>query len=412
MNLIACIILFFLLAEYVLNLAADNLNLASVSEHVPPSFEDVYDPVKYKQSQSYLRVNTRFEQVVNSIDLLVLLVFWFCGGFAVIDRWTRSFGWGMVATGIIYILALAGLKTMLDQLPALYHTFVIEERFGFNKTTLGTWVKDRIKGLVLALVLGVPLLAGVLAFFNHAGAYAWLWCWGLVTLFSLIVQFVAPTWIMPLFNKFEPLEEGKLKDAIMAYARSIGFSLDNIFVMDGSKRSSKSNAFFTGFGRHRRIVLFDTLIEKHTAEELVAVLAHEMGHYRLRHIIKTMVIGICQAGVLFYLMSLFIDTPALFEAFFMERPSIHAGLIFFSMLYAPIDFFLGLIVQKLSRVHEYEADRFSVTTTGHRQPMIDALKKLSVHNLSNLTPHPFYVFLNYSHPPMLQRIEAIEKTIV
>ncbi len=412
MNWITGCILFFLLADFVLNLVADNLNLAAVKDEIPPSFKDVFDPDKYRQSQSYLRVNTRFGQVVGTIDLLILLIFWFCGGFAFMDRWARSLGWGPVVTGIVYILALAGLKAAVGQLPGLYHTFVIEERFGFNKTTLATWIKDRIKGLGLALVLGVPLLAGVLAFFQYAGAFAWLWCWGLVTLFSLVVQFVAPTWIMPFFNKFKPLEEGQLKDAIMDYARSIGFSLDNIFVMDGSKRSSKSNAFFTGFGRHRRIVLFDTLIENHTSEELVAVLAHEMGHYRLRHIIKMMGIGICQAGVLFYLLSFFIHAQALFDAFYLEQPSIHAGLIFFGMLYAPIDFFLGLIVQNLSRVHEYAADHFAVTTTGHRRPMIDALKKLSVHNLSNLTPHPFYVFLNYSHPPVLQRIEAIERARV
>ena len=410
MNWITFIILFFLLAEYFLNLTSTQLNLNSVSERIPPSFNDVFDPQKYRQAQSYLRTNTRFGQVVSTIDLAILLIFWFSGGFAFIDRCTRSLGWGIIATGIVYILILAGLKAVIDQLFGLYATFVIEQQFGFNKTTIGTWLKDRFKGLILALVLGVPLIAGVLAFFHYSAAAAWIWCWALVTVFMIVVQFIAPTWIMPLFNRFDPLEEGELKNAIMTYAHSIDFSLANIFVMDGSRRSSKSNAFFTGFGRHRRIVLFDTLIENHTTDELVAVLAHEMGHYQLRHIIKMMLIGIVQTGLLFYLMSLIINTPALFKAFYVQQPSIHAGLIFFGMLYAPIDFFIGLIVQKISRAHEYAADRFAVTTSGHRQPMVSALKKLSVHNLSNLTPHPFYVFLNYSHPPVLQRITAIENT--
>ncbi|WP_419663409.1 peptidase M48, Ste24p [Desulfosarcina variabilis str. Montpellier] len=410
MNWITYIILFFLLAEYFLNQTSTHLNLKSVSDRIPTSFKDVFDPQKYRQSQLYLRANTRFGQVVSTIDLLILLIFWFSGGFAFIDRWTRSLGWGLLATGIVYILTLAGVKAVIDQLFGLYATFVIEQEFGFNKTTVATWLKDRFKGLILALVLGVPLIAGVLAFFHYSAAAAWLWCWAMVTIFMVFVQFIAPTWIMPLFNRFDPLEEGELKDAIMTYARSIGFSLANIFVMDGSRRSSKSNAFFTGFGRHRRIVLFDTLIENHTTDELVAVLAHEMGHYQLRHIIKMMLISILQTGLLFYLMSLIIHTPALFKAFYVEQPSIHAGLIFFSMLYAPIDFFIGLIVQNISRAHEYAADHFAVTTTGHRKPMISALKKLSVHNLSNLTPHPFYVFLNYSHPPVLNRIAAIEKT--
>jgi len=409
MNWIAWTILFFLMADYFLHLTSDHLNLMAVSDTVPKSFQGVFDPQKYRQAQSYLRANTRFGQVVSTVDLIILLIFWFAGGFAFMDSWTQSFGWSVLVTGIVYICILAGLKAALDQLFGLYATFVIEQRFGFNQTTLGTWLKDRFKALLLALILGIPLIAGVLAFFRYSGASAWIWCWALVTLFMVIVQFIAPTWIMPLFNRFDPLEEGELKAAIMTYARSIGFSLDNIYVMDGSRRSSKSNAFFTGFGRHRRIVLFDTLIERHTTDELVAVLAHEMGHYQLRHILKMMLLGILQTGLLFYLMSLVLHTPALFAAFYVNQPSIHAGLIFFSMLYAPIDFFLGLIVQKMSRRHEYAADRFAATTTGRTLPMIDALKKLSVHNLSNLTPHPFYVFLNYSHPPVLQRIAAIEK---
>ena len=407
MNWISWIILVFLIADFLLRLLAGRLNLSRISDRIPQPFEGLYAPEKYRQSQAYLRTNTRFGLTVAAVDLTLLLVFWFGGGFAVVDRWTQALEWGPVATGLLFIGMLAGLKTLVDQPFNLYATFVIEERFGFNQTTLGTWIKDRIKGLIVALILGIPLVAGVLLFFLVTGSNAWLWCWLLVTVFMVAVQFIAPTWIMPLFNRFEPLEQGELRDAIMAYAASIGFALENIYVMDGSKRSSKSNAFFTGFGRHRRIVLFDTLIAKHSVDELVAVLAHEMGHYKMRHILKMMVIGILQAGLLLLLLSLVIDTPPLFEAFYLQQPSVHAGLVFFGLLYTPVDFFLGMLVQRISRAHEYAADRFAAETSGRRTAMIEALKKLSVHNLSNLTPHPFYVALNYSHPPVLQRIQAL-----
>jgi STE24 endopeptidase len=408
MNWITWTILAFLVIEFGLHRMANRLNLKALSDRIPLSFRELYDRQKYRQSQAYLRTNTRFGQLVSTIDLIALLIFWFAGGFALVDDWARSLGLGAISTGIAYIGVIIILKLLIDQPFSLYATFVIEQRFGFNQTTAGTWIKDRIKGLVLAVLLGVPLLAGILAFFHYTGSAAWLWCWLLVTGFTICVQFIAPTWIMPLFNRFEPLEAGELKTAIMEYARSIGFSLDNVFVMDGSRRSSKSNAFFTGFGRHRRIVLFDTLIQRHTTDELVAVLAHEMGHYRLKHILKMMGIGIVQTGVLLYLLSLVITTPLLFEAFFVDRPSIHAGLIFFGLLYTPVEFILGLIVQAVSRRHEFAADRFASVTTGKPKALIDALKKLSVDNLSNLHPHHLYVFLNYSHPPVLERIRALE----
>ena len=228
--------------------------------------------------------------------------------------------------------------------------------------------------------------------------------------FMLVFQFVAPNWIMPLFNKYTSLEEGTLKSAIMDYAASIEFPLDNIQVMDGSKRSGKSNAFFTGFGKHKKIVLFDTLIEKHDKDELLAILAHEMGHYKLRHIQKMMVIGILQMGVMLYILSWFLSYKGLFDAFYMEKASVYAGMIFFSLLYSPIDFVMGIYFQMISRKHEYEADRFAAKTTGLSNALVDALKKLSVHNLANLTPHPLNVFLNYSHPPVLNRIKKIGGT--
>lgn len=407
MNPIAYLILFFLLMDWMLNAVADGLNLNAAADNIPEPFKDLYDKETYEQSRQYLKANTLFGQVTGVFDLAVILIFWFSKGFLVLDQWVRAFSLGPVASGMIYIGILILLKTVLSLPFDIYGTFVIEERFGFNKTTWKTWMMDRIKGLALLLLLGGPLLAGILAFFQYAGGGAWIWCWLAVTIFMLFVQFVAPTWIMPLFNKFSPLKDGELKTAIVDYARSIEFSLDNIFVMDGSKRSSKSNAFFTGFGKNKRIVLFDTLIEKHTTRELVSVLAHEMGHYRKKHILKMLLIGILQTGAMFFLMSLFLSYQGLFDAFFVENKSVYAGLIFFGMLYSPIDLVLGIFVQRMSRKHEYEADRFAVETSGYTDDFMDALKKLSVHNLSNLLPHAFYVFLNYSHPPVIKRVEAI-----
>ena len=409
LNIVAVAILGTMIIDAGMNFIADMLNLKAIDKRLPDAFRGWYDPVQYEKSQAYLKVNTHFGWIVGSFDLLLLVVFWFGGGFAWLDDRVSRLGLPMVWSGLIYIGILLAIKSLLSLPFGVYATFVIEERFGFNQTSWQTYVKDRIKAAILAVVLGTPLLAAVLAFFHYAGSGAWWYCWLATVVFMLLVQYIAPTWIMPLFNRFEPLSEGGLRDAIFDYARGIGFKIDNIFVMDGSRRSSKSNAFFTGFGRRRRIVLFDTLIQKHTVDELLAVLAHEMGHYKEKHILKNLLISILQAGVMFYIMSFFISYKGLFEAFQVQQVSVYAGLVFFGMLYAPLDGLMGMAVQALSRRHEYAADRFAVRTTGKRKAMIEALKKLSVHNLSNLRPHPFYVFLNYSHPPVLKRIEAIEK---
>lgn len=409
LNTIAIIIFAAIVFDVVINIYADVLNLKMLQAHVPEPFKGVYDADQYRKSQDYLRVNTRFGWITAVVNLVAILLFWFQGGFPAIDNWARSFERGPVLTGLIYMGTLSFIYGLLSQPFSIYATFVIEERFGFNKTTWRTYLLDLLKGLVLAILIGAPLLAGILAFFEYAGRYAWIYCWVVVILYMLVVQYVAPTWIMPIFNKFNPIEEGELKSAIMSYAESIQFPLKNVYVMDGSKRSSKSNAFFTGFGKNKRIVLFDTLIQRHTVQELVAVLAHEMGHYKKKHILQGMLLGILQTGIMFYLLSFIISYQGLFEAFYVTHVSVYAGLIFFGMLFAPIDFFVGLLMQVRSRSNEYQADRFSVETTWDPQAMIQALKKLSVHNLSNLLPHPFYVFLNYSHPPVLQRIDAIEK---
>lgn len=408
MNIFGIIILVTLMVDFTLNLIADWYNLKSLKTGLPNEFREVYDEETYEQSQEYTRVKTRFGILVSSFNLALLLVFWFAGGFNWLDQIVRSWELGPIWTGLAYIGVLMLLKTVLSLPFSIYSTFVIEERFGFNKTTPRTFVLDMIKGLGLGIMLGGPLLAGILAFFTFIDQYAWLYAWAAVTTFTLFIQFIAPTWIMPIFNKFEPLEEGGLRTKIQDYASSVNFSLEGIYVMDGSKRSSKSNAFFTGFGKNKRIALFDTLIEKHTDEELVSVLAHEIGHYKKKHIIKNMVISILQTGVMFGLLSIFLHSSGLYEAFYMEQQSVYVGLVFFGMLYAPIEMILSVFMQMLSRKHEFEADAFAAATY-KAEPMVQALKKLSKDNLSNLTPHPFYVFLNYSHPPVLQRIRTIRK---
>jgi STE24 endopeptidase len=411
LNRYTAIILTAMLIDILAGLVADYLNLRRLDPNLPASFKGWYDPAEYERSQLYLRVNTRFGWLVGAVNLLLVLAFWFGGGFAWLDQWVRGLQWTPVLSGCLYIGVLLVLKSILGLPFDIYATFGIEARFGFNQTTWPTYIKDRLKALLLAVVLGGPLLAAILAFFQYAAANAWWYCWVITTAFMLAVHYIAPTWIMPLFNRFKPLEPGELRDAITGYARRINFSLENIFVMDGSKRSTKSNAFFTGFGKHRRIVLFDTLIAKHSVEELVAVLAHEMGHYKKGHIYKMMALGILQAGVMFYILSYFISDARLFEAFYLPEVSVYAGMIFFGLLYAPLDMLLGLLLQAISRIHEYAADSFAVATAPQPGALAEALKKLSVHNLSNLQPHPFYVFLHYSHPPVLERIAAIEKNI-
>lgn len=407
MNIYAVIILVTIAVDFILDLVSNYLNLKSLSKELPNEFEGVYDEETYAKSQEYTKVRTRFGFLTGFFDLVVVLSFWFSGGFNWLDQIVRGWGFGELVTGILYIFILMLAKSVISLPFSIYSTFVIEERFGFNKTTIKTFVLDLVKGLILAVIIGGPLLAGILAFFMYAGDLSWIYAWGAVTVFMLIMQYVTPTWIMPLFNKFSPLEEGELRTMIEEYAEKVNFSLQGIFVIDGSRRSNKSNAFFTGFGKNKRVALYDTLIEKHTNEELVAVLAHEIGHYKKKHILKGMVLSIIQTGVMFYLLSVFLNSEGLFEAFYMNQMSVYAGLIFFGMLYAPIDMILSIFMQILSRKHEFEADAFAALTTGSPGDMITTLKKLSKDNLSNLTPHPLYVFLNYSHPPVLQRIQAI-----
>ena len=409
MNTFAVIILVALVGEYVLSVATGVLNARAFSPTLPAEFTGVFDDATYAQAQRYTATRTRLGLIRGAFDLAVVLLFWFAGGFEWLDQALRGLDRGPVVTGLLYIGGLGVASTLLGLPFRIYSTFGIEARYGFNRTTPTTFVADLLKGVLLAVVLGGALLAIILGFFEWAGPLAWLWCWIAATVFMLAIQFVAPTWIMPLFNTFTPLDTGDLHDAILQYARSARFPLRGIFVVDGSRRSSKANAFFTGFGRHKRIGLFDTLVEQYTVPELVAVVAHEVGHYKKRHVWQGMALSIAHLGAMLWILSLFLEQEGLFAAFYVTEPSVYAGLLFFGLLFTPVELVLSVLVNLFSRRNEFEADRFAAETTGSGEPLIDALKKLSADTLTNLTPHPLAVFLSYSHPPVLQRIAALRR---
>ncbi|MEZ5301072.1 MAG: M48 family metallopeptidase [Verrucomicrobiales bacterium] len=402
------IILAAVLGAYLLDLIAERLNLRALNPKLPAEFAGVFDADDYAKSQRYTREGARFGLIESTFSLALFLGFWLLGGFPWLDGLVGKLGWGPVASGLVF-MAVLYLANFALHLPfTIYDTFVIEEKFGFNRTTRKTFAADQVKGLLLAAVFGLPIVALLLWLFGTF-PNAWLWGWIAVAAYSLVVAYLGPRLILPLFNKFEPLADGELKDGIHAMADKCGFPLREVSVMDGSKRSSKSNAFFTGFGKNKKIALFDTLVDRHTAPELIAVLAHEIGHFKKRHIVQGMVIGILQAGVLFYLLSLFLENESLSAAFGVAPPKVYLSFIFFGLLYKPVSLVLGIALSALSRKNEFEADAYAAQVTGDPGSMVDALKKLSKDNLANLTPHPFYVFLNYSHPPMLERIAALRK---
>lgn len=408
MNAYLIFILALLVFNWLLNLIVETLNVRNVSTEIPDEFKGIYDAEKYAKSQRYLRDHTRFGQIQAGIMLPVTVAFILLGGF----RWVNGVALAASDHMIVQGLVFGGILIVLSQLVgipfSIYDTFVLEEKYGFNKTTPKTFVIDILKGLLLTVLLGAPVFALILWIFS-AVPHAWLWAWGALAVIGLFIQFIAPVVILPLFNKFTPLEEGELRSKIEAFAAGQKFKLSGVFKIDGSKRSTKSNAYFTGFGKTKRIALFDTLIEKHTVGELVAVLAHEIGHCKRGHIKKGMVISLASSLLMFFILSLFISKQGLYAAFGIEGTPLYAGFIFFGFLYAPISLILGIAGSILSRKHEFEADAFAAETTVEPSALIDALKKLSVDNLSNLTPHPLKVFLQYSHPPVLERIKALRK---
>jgi STE24 endopeptidase len=408
MNFFLLFILFFLIAHFLLNSALEIINVRNLSEAIPEPFKDVLDPEEYAKSQRYLKDNTAHDLFSSFVNTAFIILFILFGGFNKVDLFARSFELSLIPTALIFAGTVYLLFWLL-QLPFdVYDTFVIEERYGFNRSTVKTFVLDLFKGLMLAVVIGTPVLAALVWFFDSFGGYAALISWVVLTVIQIALTYLAPILILPLFNKYQPLEEGDLRTAIVDYAQKQNFRLQGIFVMDASKRSAKSNAFFTGWGRFKRVVLFDTLVEQHSIEEILAILAHEIGHYKNHHITKMMLVSIINMGIKLYLLSWFINNEALFAAFRMENLSIYASLFFFAILYSPVEFFLSIGLNALSRRYEYQADAFAAKTSDSKA-LIDALKKIVTTNLGNLTPHPWKVRLTESHPPVVQRIEALEK---
>jgi len=404
----------FILAVLVCSFLLDTIlrifNLRSLSPELPAEFQGLYDVGRYERSQQYLRESARFGCVESTVELSATIAFILAGGFNRIDLAARSLGSGEIVTGLVFTGMLLMVADLLNLPFSAYATFVIEERYGFNKTTATTFIADHLKGWLLIAGIGGPVLAVLLWFFQAAGQGAWLYCWLAVSVFQIFMLFIVPVVIMPIFNKFTPLPDGELKTAIEDYAGGQKFALKGIYTMDGSRRSTKSNAFFTGMGRFRRIVLFDTLIAGHTVSELVAVLAHEIGHYKKGHVLQHLGMSLITSGIMFYVLSFFIGNQGLSAAFRMEHVSTYATLCFFAFLYAPIDMLIGIGNNVLSRKHEFEADHFAAKTCGGGSDLTGALKKLSVDNLSNLTPHPAMVFFKYSHPPVLERIKRLQQS--
>lgn len=412
-NFMAVIILVGLFVLWKLEFAATLLNIKAFPNSVPKGFEDVMDAEKLDQARAYLRAHAQFDIIQSTFSLVVLLVFWSLGGFGWLDGFSRSFGFSVVVTGLIFLSLLLSGQCLLGLPFSLYDTFVIEEKFGFNRATLSTFVMDRLKGLLLAAIIGLPLAAAVLWIFGNV-SHAWAWAWAVVTAFQLILTYLAPTLIMPLFNKFTPMPEGDLKNDIEALGVKCGFPLSGVFVMDGSKRSTKANAFFTGLGKQKKIALFDTLVDKSSTGELLGVLAHEIGHFRCGHIKQRLIVGLVQMGVIFFLLGLATDPHGvfarhLFNAFGVKQISPYAGFVFFSILLEPVSKILSVAANAWSRKHEFEADAYAARVTGDGASLAAALKKLSADHLSHPSPAALRVWLDYSHPPLLQRLEALRK---
>ncbi|MEN8248877.1 MAG: M48 family metallopeptidase [Bacteroidota bacterium] len=395
---------------YVVGEILDWLNLSYSKKEVPPEANGIYDEEKYAQSQKYHSVTARFSFITSAFSTILTLMFLWLGGFGWLDGIISSY----VGNEILLALAFFGILFLISDIInipfQLYSVFVIEEKFGFNKTTIKTFFLDKVKGYMIGAILGGGILAVLIYLVMALESNFWLVFWVVIGLFMVFMNMFYTTLILPLFNKLSPLEEGSLREAIEQYSSKVGFPLTNIYVIDGSKRSSKANAFFSGLGKKKKVVLYDTLIENHSDEELVSIFAHEVGHYKKRHIQWGLILSLLQTGLMLFILSLMIFNNELSSALGAETMRIHLNLIAFGILYTPISMITGLFLNMLSRKNEFEADRYAVNTSNGND-LANALKKLSSDNLSNLLPHPAYVFMNYSHPPLLKRLEAIRGNI-
>lgn len=406
-NTLFYVIIAILIIEFIIDRVLVYLNAKHYKDNIPNELKDVFDQNEYQKSQEYKRTNYKFGWVTATFSLVITLAFLIFGGFEWVDSAARNVSTNPMVIALIFFGIIMIGNDILTTPFSYYSTFVIEEQFGFNKSTKKLFWIDKLKGWLMTLVLGGGILALIIWFFEWAGSHFWIYTWALVALVSLFLNLFYSRLIVPIFNKQQPLEEGNLKNLIEEYAHKVGFEIKNIFVIDGSKRSTKANAYFSGFGKEKRITLYDTLIHDLEEEEIVAVLAHEVGHYKRQHIVYNICISILLTGLTLYLLSLFINNPEVSLAIGVAEPSFHAALIGFGILYSPISEMTGLFMNMMSRAFEYQADDFAKNTYAP-QPLISSLKKLSKNSLSNLTPHPAYVFMHYSHPPLIARIRNLK----
>lgn len=392
--------------DFILERVLSYFNRKSSKKPIPKELEGIYDEEKYAKSQQYQAEVSRFAIFSASLSFIITFCAIYFGWFGVIDDWIRTFSPLDMLSTLIFFGVLFVISDVIGIPFSLYGTFVIEEKYGFNKTTMKTFLLDKIKGYVLTIIIGGILLTVFIYMVNFMGGNFWLYFWAVLAGFMLFANMFYSSLILPLFNKLKPLEDGELKSSIQEYSDKVNFPLKNIFVMDGSKRSSKGNAFFSGLGKKKKVVLFDTLIEKHSVEELTAVFAHEVGHYKKKHIIFSTIFSMGLMGFMLYLFSLMAFDSEVSWAMGGQTSALHLNMLAFGILYSPISTIIGILGNIMSRKNEFEADNYAKTTY-KAEPLIEGLKRLSTDHLSNLTPHPAYVFVHYSHPPLRERIKAL-----
>ena len=377
------------------------------SDTLPEKLKGICDGEEYRKTQLYQKDNNKLSLWSSSFNLIVILLMIIAGGFALVDNFARTFSTNAVIISLVFF-GIIGFASEIINIPfGYYDVFVIEKKYGFNTMTIRTFITDHIKSWFLALLVGVPVLGLITWFYYKTGKNFWLYAWGLITLFSVIINLFYSELIVPLFNKQIPLPEGSLRSLIEIFSQKTGFILRNIYIIDGSKRSTKANAYFSGFGPKKRIVLYDTLQKELSEEEIVAVLAHEIGHYKKKHVLLNLIFSVLITGLMLFLLSVVVNSPSLSQALGSKNASFHLGLIVFGILYSPLSLIIGLLTNYVSRKNEFAADRF-VRENFKPEVLATALKKLSVKNLSNMMPHPAYVFFHYSHPPLLGRLEKLE----
>lgn len=410
-SVLTIIILAFIVFNFILEFILDRLNAKTWDLPIPKELDGIYDEEKYAKARQYHKAKEKLSSIATVFSTILIILFLLFKGFAFVHLQVAAITSSPVLQALFFFGAFSVASDIIGLPFELYGIFVIEEKFGFNKMTWKTYLSDKLKGYALGALIGGILLSTFVWFYTAAGNLFWLYAWGLFSAFTLFITMFYTSLIVPIFNKLKPLEEGSLREKIEGFAQKINFPLTNIFVIDGSKRSTKANAYFSGLGSKKTIVLFDTLINEQTEEELVSVLAHEVGHYKMKHIQKGMIIGILQMGALLFLLSLFINKPALSQALGLQTdiPVFHLGLIAFSLLYSPFSMVTGIFMNIISRKNEFEADNYAKENTGSGEHLITALRKLSANNLSNLNPDKWYVFFHYSHPPLLERVRNLMK---